>query len=161
VSGGRAAALVLAAVAALGGCTQADEASTPEGAVRVFTRGADPRPSARDRERVTALLGPRTRQRLTEAARLASQQAGARRPMDWKEMVLVGLARPRYELASVRVVAQDATTARVEVRGQGGEREEVELTREGGLWKLELPAPPPDEPGSAPASASAPAAAAP
>jgi hypothetical protein len=159
VTAGRAGAWWLLAAVALGaGCREGDEARTPAGAVRVFARGADPRPGARDRDRVYALVGPRTRQRLTEAARLASQQAGARKALDWKEMLLVGLARPRYELADARVLEQGPTTARVEVRGTGGEREVVELTREGELWKLELPEPAP-EPTSAPASAAAPASA--
>ena len=153
-----AAAVLLAAP--VGGCQRPDEASTPEGAVRVFARGADPRPAGRDRERVHALIGPRTRQRLTEAARLASQQAGARRPLEWTEMLLVGLARPRYELAAVQVIERHPDRALVEVRGRGGEREVVEVVREGDGWKIELPAPPPPSPTSVPASASAPRASA-
>jgi hypothetical protein len=153
VSGGPRALAALAVVLVAGGaCREADEATTPEGAVRAFARGADPRPTARDRDRVYALVGPRTRARLTEVARLASQQAGARRPLDWKEMLLVGLARPRYELKMTRMLDRAGDTARVEVRGAGGERDIVEVVREGALWKVELPTPPPDEPASGPAS---------
>jgi hypothetical protein len=146
---------------ALGGCRAEDEATTPAGAVRAFARAADRRSSARDRERVIELIGPRTRARLEARARLASQQAGARHPLEWKEMLVVGMARPRYPVEQVRVLEEGPTHALVEVRG-GDQREAVELVREGKLWKLELPLPPLPPPGhpeaaSRPASAPAPA----
>ena len=133
------ASALLAATA--GACRQADEARTPVGAVRAFARAADMRSAARDRERVCSLVGPRTRARLGQSARLASHQAGARHPFDWKEMLVIGMARPRFELKDVRVVEADAARALVEVRGAGGAREVVEVVREGDVWKIELPAP--------------------
>ncbi|MBI5480882.1 MAG: hypothetical protein HY906_18635 [Deltaproteobacteria bacterium] len=146
------AALATAAVA----CRQVDEARTPTGAVRAFTRAADLRSAARDRERVCSLIGPRTRARLQETARLATQQAGARRPFEWKDMLIIGMARPRYDLDDVRVVEANDRHALVEVRGPGGARETVAVVREGELWKIELPAPPAERPASAPTTTSQP-----
>jgi hypothetical protein len=163
----RAAPLLLAAalgLAAAGPGCKADEARTPEGAVRRFAQAADPR--SRERDRVFELVGPRTRARLAAAARLATQQAGVRRSFDWKDMLVVGVARPRYDLAETRVVERGAHRAVVEVRGAHGERETVEVVLEGETWKLELPEPPPEQPASAgapagPASAGAASAPAP
>jgi hypothetical protein len=156
VSCGGRALLAVAAVLATAtlACREADEARTPAGAVRAFVRAADARSTARDRERVCGLIGPRTRARLAASARLATQQAGARRPFDWKDMLVVGMARPRYELTQVHVVAGEADRALVEVRGPAGARETIEVVREGELWKVELPAPAP--PASSPAAASQP-----
>jgi hypothetical protein len=151
------ASAVLATTAAA--CRQADEARTPAGAVRAFARAADMRSASRDRERVCSLVGPRTRARLGQGARLASQQAGARHPFDWKDMLVIGMARPRHELKDVRVVKADASRALVEVHGVGGAREVVEVVREGDLWKIELPTPREAPPASAPASTSQPASA--
>jgi len=155
--GGR--ALLLAAALATAACQQADEARTPVGAVRAVARAADAHSTARDRERVCNLVGPRTRARLEQSARLATQQAGARRPFEWKDMLIVGMARPRFELTQARVVEERGDHALVEVRGAGGARETVEAVREGELWKIELPAPPPEPAASAPATTSQPASA--
>jgi hypothetical protein len=163
VSGARRALILVgsAALATTGvACRQADEARTPAGAVRAFARAADPRSALRDRERVCSLIGPRTRARLHESAQLATQQAGARRPFEWKDMLIVGMARPRYHLDDVRVVEADDRRALVEARGPGGAHERVEVVREGELWKIELPAPAPEPAASAPASTSQPASAA-
>jgi hypothetical protein len=162
VSAARRALLLVGSAAlatALVACQQADEARTPAGAVRAFARAADLRSTARDRERVCNLIGPGTRARLTERARLATQQAGARRPFEWRDMLIVGMARPRYDLDDVRVLQANDRRALVEARGPGGVRETVEVVREGELWKIELPAPPPEPAASAPASASQPASA--
>jgi hypothetical protein len=154
---GRRALLLAALAAAAAGCRQADEARTPAGAVRAFARAADPRSAVRDRERVCSLIGPRTRARLQESAHRATQQAGSRRPFDWKDMLVVGMARPSYDLEDARVVEAGDRRALVEARGRGGAPEVVEVVREGELWKVELPAPPAERPASAPASTSQPA----
>jgi hypothetical protein len=154
---GRRALLLAALATAAAGCRQADEARTPAGAVRAFARAADPRSAVRDRERVCSLIGPRTRARLQESARLATQQAGARRPFDWKDMLVIGMARPSFDLEDAVVVEAGDRRVLVEARGRGGTREIVEVVREGELWKVELPAPPPEPPTSAPAGASQPA----
>jgi hypothetical protein len=156
-------ALVLGVSAALAAaaaaCRQADEAGTPTGAVRAFARAADPRSATRDRERVCSLIGPRTRARLQESAQLATQQAGARRPFEWKDMLVVGMARPAHELQDVRLLEAGDRRALVEARGPAGARETLELVREGELWKIELPAPPEERAASAPATNSQPASA--
>jgi hypothetical protein len=159
VSRGARALLLFAAALATAGCQEADEARTPAGAVRAFARAADAHSTSRDRERVCSLIGPRTRARLEASARLATQQAGARRPFEWKEMLIVGMARPRHELTQVRVVEEHGDRAVVETRSVGGAPETVEVVREGELWKIELPAPPPEPPTSAPASTSQPSSA--
>jgi hypothetical protein len=154
----RALVLIGSAALAMAGlaCRQADEARTPAGAVRAFARAADPRSALRDRERVCSLIGPRTRARLEESARRATQQAGARRALQWTDMLVIGMARPRYDLNGVRVLESSDQRALVETRGPGGSRETVEVVREGELWKIELPVPPPEHAASAPASTSQP-----
>jgi hypothetical protein len=91
-----------------------------------------------DTARAWELLGPRTRARLEADAHLAAQQAG-RRALPPSELLAAGWTPPRFELERVRELSRDDASALVEVRGPRGEVERVELVREAGQWKVELP----------------------
>lgn len=91
-----------------------------------------------DGDRVLALLGPKTRARLAADARLAEEQAG-RRQISPSELVAVGWTKARFRLDEVREVERRGDHAVVEVRGRDGERQRLELVRDDGRWKVELP----------------------
>ena len=56
-----------------------------------------------------------------------------------EELVAVGWTPPRWEIRRTRQVSRDGERAVVEVEGPRGEREQLEVVREGGWWKVELP----------------------
>ncbi len=125
----RGAALALCVVPALAGC-----GASPETAVRSFEEAA----REGDVERVMKLLGPSTRARLVDHARRAAEQAG-RRKLAATELLATGWSAPRWELDSTRLVSRRGDSAVVEARGKHGEVEQVELVRDDGAWKIELP----------------------
>ena len=84
------------------------------------------------------LLGPRTRQKLADDARRASEQAG-RRHLSAEELLGAGWSPPRWELRDARVLSKNGDAAVVEVLGRAGERATVDVVREAGRWKVELP----------------------
>lgn len=106
----------------------------PEAAVRSLEEAA----REGDAERAMKLLGPATRARLETDARRAAEQAG-RRAIAPSTLLAAGWTAARYELSEVRTVARGADRAVVETGGRRGERERIELVREGGAWKVELP----------------------
>ncbi|MSP58925.1 MAG: hypothetical protein EXR72_01050 [Myxococcales bacterium] len=91
-----------------------------------------------DLGRVMRLIGPRTRARLEADARRAGEQAG-RRKIQPSELLAAGWTPPRYEFTEVYEVSRSGEVAEVEIAGRHGERERVEVVREGKEWKVELP----------------------
>jgi hypothetical protein len=91
-----------------------------------------------DRGAVFRLLGPRTRARLVEDARRASEQAGRRRVAP-EELVGAGWTPPRWEIRRARQVEREGDRAVVEVEGPEGQRERIEVVRDAGWWRVELP----------------------
>lgn len=89
-------------------------------------------------EEVMRLIGPATRARLEESARLAAKQ-GARYEVRPRELLAVGWAQPRFRIEDVREIERRGKHARVLVSGRGGEREEVTAVKERDGWKIELP----------------------
>ena len=91
-----------------------------------------------DRAAVMELLGPRTRARIVEDAARASERAG-RRHLAPQELLGAGWSPPRWEMRNASVVSRSGDHAVVEVRGTGPQSERVEVVREAGHWKVELP----------------------
>ncbi len=91
-----------------------------------------------DAEAALQLLGPQTRARLGADARRAAEQAG-RRQLAPSELLAAGWTPPRFDLDDAREIERSGDRAVVEVRGRHGERERVDLVREAGAWKVELP----------------------
>lgn len=123
--------LVLAVACVALGLSACDGA--PKEAVRELIEAAQ----AGEPHQAMARLGPRTRARLTNEARRASEQAG-RRQLAPEELLGAGWATPS-EPISLRVLSRSGDHAAVELRGRDGQRERLELVREGGVWKVELP----------------------
>ena len=123
--------LALALSLAAAGCSRG---GSPVAAVQALAEAS----REGDAERAWELLGPKTRARIEADARLAGQQAG-RRALAPSELLAAGWTPPRFELERVRELSSDDASALVEVRGAHGEAERMELVREGGAWKIELP----------------------
>ena len=92
---------------------------------------------AGDRAAVIARIGPRTRARLMDDARVASEQAGRRRiaPGD---LLVIGWAPPSEEEPTLRTVEENGDRAVVELRSRASS-ERLEVVREADGWKVELP----------------------
>ena len=88
-------------------------------------------------DRILPHLGPRTRARLEADARSAAE--ASRRPITPGDLLAVGWTAPRYEVIRLREVEAEGDRVVVQVEGAGGVQERVEMVREGGRWKLELP----------------------
>lgn len=107
--------------------------SAPKAAVRELVEAAQ----AGDAQQVMTRLGPRTRARLVEGARRASEQAGRRQVLP-EELLGAGWTT-LPEPTALRVLSRSGDHAVVELAGPEGERERLELVREGSAWKVELP----------------------
>ena len=92
---------------------------------------------AGDRPAVIARIGPRTRARLIDDARVAGEQAGRRR-LAPGDLLVIGWAPPSDEEPALRTVEEQGDRAVVELRGRGG-AERIEVVREADGWKVELP----------------------
>jgi hypothetical protein len=121
------ASITLFAGAACGGKDPAD-------AVRAFDRAAE----AGARDQVYQLLGPATRARLEADARRASELSG-RRGVRPEELLAIGWSPRRFRTASVRVLGRAGDHAEVEVIGERGERERLQLVLVPDGWRIELP----------------------
>lgn len=124
------AAMALAAAVAGRGCSVDDD--SPEGAVRSLVAAAE----AGDEAAVYDLLGPATRHRLDQAAERATNLAGSTRrygPLDLISISDLG-KMPR----DIKTVSRDARAAVVELTGPGGAGR-LDLVREDGHWRIELP----------------------
>jgi hypothetical protein len=129
---------VLRALLALGlvlaGCSARHEAKTPEGAVRLLVAAA----RTGDRGGVYQRLGPQTRARM-QALQAATRRTSGRVVMRPEDFLSVGWAPPAWESAGTRVLRRDGDAAEVEVYSAAGDRHTVQLVREAGEWKVELP----------------------
>ncbi len=131
-------ALIAAAWLALAGgggaCSTRDEGASPESAVQLLIASA----RAGDRLAVYQRLGPRTRGRIEEQLGSARKTGGTRmlRPED---LVTVGWVPPAWEAAGTRLLRHDQTDAEVEVYSAAGDRQTVQVVREGKTWHVELP----------------------
>jgi hypothetical protein len=117
-----------------GACSGRDEGNSPESAVQALIASA----RAGDRLAVYQRLGPRTRGRIEEQLHSARKTGGTRmlRPED---LVTVGWVPPAWEAAGTRVTRNDKTEAEVEVYSAAGDRQTVQVVREGKSWRVELP----------------------
>jgi hypothetical protein len=108
--------------------------STPEGAVDRLVTAA----RTGDRAGVYARLGPATRARIDPLV-IASRKMSGRVALKPQDFLSVGWAPPAWDLAGMRTLRRDETTADVEVYAASGDRHIVALVREGDEWKVELP----------------------
>jgi len=122
----------LAGALALAACSGG--ASSPEGAVERLVTAA----RTGDRAGVYARLGPATRARL-DALVMASRKMSGRVALKPQDFLSVGWAPPAWELAGMRTLRRDDSTADVEVYAATGDRHIVTLVRDGDEWKIELP----------------------
>lgn len=124
------AAIAIAVAVAGRGCDDGEEG--PAGTVRALVTAA----KAGQRERVFELLGPATRARLERAAARASELDGGK---PHRAIDLLEVAAPTADLATLAVRERDGRTF-VELVDHRGERSAVEVVRDGGGWRVELPA---------------------
>jgi hypothetical protein len=127
------AAVALAAAVAGRGCSAEDE--TPTGVVRAFAQAA----RAGDREAIFELLGPQTRQRLTEAARRATHLVGGSRRFEPLDLISVGRMGERSVPQRFEMRQQGARAATVEAVDVSGNRSSITVVRVEGGWRVELP----------------------
>jgi hypothetical protein len=121
---------IVIAIALLASCAR----SSPTAVVRALATAA----RDGDRRQVAALLGPRTRGRLEADARIASEQAGRRR-LGPEDLLAVGWAPATEEIESIDEVERSGDHAVVEVVSRRGARERIEVVRDHGAWRVELP----------------------
>jgi hypothetical protein len=127
-------AAVAVAVAVSGrGCAD-DAAGSPESVVGQFIEAA----KQMDREAMFAMLGPRTRERLSDAALRATDLS----PRRYAAADMIGFNTGLDDLAvdelAVRVVSRDGDRASVELRDRRGRLHRLELVSVDGEWRIEL-----------------------
>jgi hypothetical protein len=131
---------LLAAAAALGllATTSCREPEGPADRYRVFAAAA----RAGDVETVWSMLSEDSRAKLDARAKeLSARAAPGVLPGSGKDLVLGSLASTAPPLESVVVVRESRNEAVVAVKtAGGGEAREVTLVREGGTWRVILPA---------------------
>lgn len=138
--------LVVLCFVAVSACAGEPTTRTPEGALELFLRAmqaSEDDPGAR--ARAYALLSRDARQALGERARLAGSLAN--RHFEPWEMIAEGRYRLRFPPRPrggfvTRMI--DADHAIVVVRGEGNERAEAPLVREGDEWRVQLRVPAPE-----------------
>lgn len=128
------AAVALAAAMAGKSCRVDD--SSPEGVARAFANAS----RAGDSQEIYKMLGPRTRARLLEASKRATDLVGGSRrfePLD-----LIGVSRPDESPAPKAFVlkSKDDDKAVVEVVTSDDKRYDLSLVKEDGKWKIEVAA---------------------
>ncbi len=122
------------AASAGGACSTRDDGSSPESAVQLLLASV----RAGDREAVFNRFGPRTRAHIEELLASSNKTGGTRmlRPQD---LVTVGWVPPAWEPVGLRTLSRSGDEAEVEVYSAAGDRQTVNLVREGKTWKVELP----------------------
>jgi hypothetical protein len=118
----------------LAACGADERATSPEGVVQRLVAAA----RAGDRGGVYATLGPATRARL-EAVWTSSRKTTGRLALKPEDFLSVGWAPPAWDPAGMRTLRQDEASAEVEVFSAAGDRHTVQIVREAGGWKVELP----------------------
>jgi hypothetical protein len=125
---------LLAAALVLLACSGRGEGRSPEGAVRLLVSAA----RGGDRAAAFQRLGPRTRARI-EALQDSTKHTGGRLLTRPEDFLSVGSAPPAWDIAGLRTLRRDDSSAEVEVYSATGDRHTVSLVREGPEWKVELP----------------------
>ena len=69
----------------------------------------------------------------------STKHTGGRLVTRPEDFLSVGSAQPTWDLAGMRTLRRDDTTAEVEVYSATGDRHTLSLVREGQEWKVELP----------------------
>ncbi len=127
------AAVALAAAMAGKGCRVEDD--SPKGVARSFAAAA----RAGDREAVYRMLGPKTRARLVDASKRATDLVGGSRR--FKPLDLVGVSKPGETLAPKEFLlkSNDGDNAIVEIVTGDDKRHQMTLVKVEGEWKIEVP----------------------
>jgi hypothetical protein len=115
-------------------CSGRGEGRSPEGAVRLLVSAS----RGGDRAAAFQRLGPRTRARI-EALQEATKRTGGRLVTRPEDFLSVGSATPAWEIAGIRTLRKDDSSAEVEVYSASGDRHTLSLVHEGPEWKVELP----------------------
>lgn len=126
------AAMALAAAVAGRSCRVTDPG--PDGAVRDMMQAA----KTGDRRLVFELLTPRTRARLEERARHATDLVGASVRYTALDLISIGASDGVPPATDLTVVEEQGDRAVVEVVSASG-RARVELQRVEGRWRIDLP----------------------
>ena len=137
--------LSLAALLLAGHASCDGEERSPEGAVRRLVRSVD----EGNASEVYNLLAPESQRALIERARIANAQVGGGQRFKPEDLLALGHVPPRYDLGSVKLVRSTGDRATVQLTGKRGAREDLELRKLDGRWRILLPAekeePPPSE----------------
>lgn len=125
-------AAVAFAIAMAGrGCGAVDDG--PEGTVRELIAAA----RQGDRDAIYELLGPETRNQLTEETRRAGELAGGQARFD--ALDLIGLGRPTEDWAPRRISRRDdGDQVIVEVEDGAGNTARIPMVWWEGRWRVEL-----------------------
>ena len=118
----------------LAACTGRGEGKNPEGAVKLLIAAA----RSGDPTAVFQRLGPRTRARI-EALQESTKHSGGRLLTRPEDFLSVGAALPNWQVAGIRTLRREDSSAEVEVYSNTGDRHTLALVREGSEWKVELP----------------------
>ncbi len=126
--------LGLSGLVATAACSERRDGQNPEGVVRLLIAAA----RTGDRAGVYQWLGPATRARIENLAE-AARKSGSRTTMKPEDFLSVGWALPTWEPDGMRTIRRTDDDAEVEVHSATGDRNSVNLVREGTAWKIELP----------------------
>jgi hypothetical protein len=118
-------AAMLAVASSGRGCAVGD--GTPAGAAR-----------AGDKRATWELLGPRTRARVVATAQAATEKVGGARRYGPLDVLDVTAREQSYEPTDVVTRTENGDAAVVDVLGPAGRRDELELVKVDGRWRVEL-----------------------
>lgn len=122
--------------ALLGGLACAPRDLAPEAAYQAFARAA----AERDAEAGWALLSRPSRERLDARARAAAARAPGVVAESGQRLLFGDAALGVHPPREVKLLRHDADRVTLRVVDAGGAAGEVQMVREEGAWRLELPA---------------------
>lgn len=129
--------LALLAATLLLAAACAREPAGPEATYRALTRAV----AERDEDAAWSLLSRRTQDWLEDRAREASRAAPGVVAAGGRRLLLGDAALAVRAPSVIEKVSDDGSTAVLSVQSPGGAPARVTMVREGGGWRLDLPAP--------------------
>lgn len=127
-------ALAVLLAFALGGCSRD---LGPEASYRALARAV----AERDADKAWSLLSSGSQKRLDALAREAAARAPGVVPASGRQLLLGDASLASRKIASLELVDSSGDRALLRVAAEGLPPREVQLVREGGRWRVELPEP--------------------
>jgi hypothetical protein len=127
-------ALALLALSLLAGCSS--EERTPDGTVRRLIQLID----EGNLSEVYRLLAPDSQRALIERARIANAQTGGGQRFKPEDLLAIGQVPARHDLGGVKTVREAGDSATVQLQSKRGAREDLELRKVDGRWRVVMPA---------------------